>query len=73
VEAIAPQGKFGLIDDPKQVEIGRLKRKSASLLWELMFTRSLFKTPDMIQQHHLLKLALRLTHHQDSASAVRSL
>ena len=31
-----------------------LKRKSLSLHWELMFTRSLYETPDMINQHHLL-------------------
>lgn len=54
VEAIAPQGKFGLIDDPAPFDIGQLKRKSVSLHWELMFTRSLFKTDDMIAQQHLL-------------------
>ena len=48
VEALAPQGKLALIDDPK------LKRKSLSLHWEFMYTRSLFETPDMIEQHHLL-------------------
>lgn len=31
-----------------------LKRKSLSLHWELMFTRSLYETADMIEQHHLL-------------------
>jgi NADPH2:quinone reductase len=30
------------------------KRKAVSIHWELMFTRSLFETPDMIEQHHLL-------------------
>ncbi len=55
-ELIAPQGKFGLIDDPApgSIDIGKLKRKSVSLHWELMFTRSLFETPDMIEQHKLL-------------------
>ncbi len=55
VEALAPQGKFGLIDDPPPVDVNQLKRKSISLHWELMFTRSLFKTPDMIAQHRLLE------------------
>ena len=32
-----------------------LKRKSISLHWELMFTRSMFETPDMIRQHHILE------------------
>ncbi|QZA79242.1 zinc-binding alcohol dehydrogenase family protein [Deefgea tanakiae] len=54
VECIAPQGKFGLIDDPAPIDISKLKRKSVSLHWELMFTRALYQTPDMIEQHHLL-------------------
>jgi len=55
VEAIAPQGKFGLIDDPKSLEATRFKRKAVSIHWELMFTRSLFGTADMIGQHRLLE------------------
>ena len=31
-----------------------LKRKSISVHWELMFTRPLFGTSDMIAQHQLL-------------------
>ncbi|MDH1262419.1 zinc-binding alcohol dehydrogenase family protein [Pseudomonas sp. GD03944] len=55
VEALAPQGRLALIDDPAQpLDIMKLKRKSLSLHWELMFTRSLFDTPDMIEQHRLL-------------------
>ncbi|MGL4996085.1 MAG: zinc-binding alcohol dehydrogenase family protein, partial [Deefgea sp.] len=54
VECIAPQGKFGLIDDPAPIDISKLKRKSVSLHWELMFTRALYQTADMIEQHHLL-------------------
>jgi zinc-binding alcohol dehydrogenase family protein len=59
---IAPQGKFGLIDDPApgSIEIGALKRKSVSLHWELMFTRSLFGTADMAEQHKLLAEVARL-------------
>jgi NADPH:quinone reductase-like Zn-dependent oxidoreductase len=29
--------------------------KAISLHWELMFTRSLFETPDMIRQHEILE------------------
>jgi zinc-binding alcohol dehydrogenase family protein len=54
VEAIAPQGKFGLIDDPASLDATQFKRKSVSIHWELMFTRSLFGTEDMIGQHRLL-------------------
>ncbi|MDO7898443.1 zinc-binding alcohol dehydrogenase family protein [Pseudomonas citrulli] len=54
VEALAPQGKLALIDDPKALDVTKLKRKSLSLHWEFMYTRSLFETPDMIEQHKLL-------------------
>jgi zinc-binding alcohol dehydrogenase family protein len=61
-ELIAPQGQFGLIDDPAPgtIDITLLKRKAVSLHWELMFTRSLFETPDMVEQHHLLTEVARL-------------
>jgi NADPH2:quinone reductase len=51
---IAPQGKFGLIDDPPEFNVGVFKGKAVSVHWESMFTRSSFQTPDMIAQHHLL-------------------
>ena len=56
VELIAPQGQFGLIDDPApgSIDVAALKRKSLSLHWELMFTRSLYQTQDMAEQHRLL-------------------
>lgn len=61
-ELIAPQGRFGLIDEPPagSIDIGLLKRKCGSLHWESMFTRSLMKTPDMIEQHRLLCEVARL-------------
>jgi len=55
VQVLKPQGKLALIDDPKgPLDVMKLKRKSLSLHWELMFTRSLYQTEDMIAQHHLL-------------------
>jgi NADPH:quinone reductase len=54
VEVIAPQGRFALIDDPKTLDIVPFKRKAVSVHWELMFTRPLYGTPDMIEQHKLL-------------------
>ncbi|QXI15078.1 zinc-binding alcohol dehydrogenase family protein [Pseudomonas hamedanensis] len=60
VEALAPQGKLALIDDPKSFDISLLKRKSLSLHWEFMYTRSLFETPDMIEQHKLLNRVAEL-------------
>ena len=55
VEVIKPQGKLALIDDPASFDILKLKRKSISLHWEFMYTRSMFQTDDMIAQHQLLK------------------
>ncbi|MFO1056057.1 MAG: zinc-binding alcohol dehydrogenase family protein [Dongiaceae bacterium] len=54
VRAIAPQGRLALIDDPAEFDIVPLKRKSVSVHWELMFTRSLYGTADMIEQHRIL-------------------
>jgi len=51
---IAPQGKFGLIDDPKSMDIVEFKSKSVSIHWEFMFTRSMFNTTDIEQQSQLL-------------------
>ncbi len=54
VELLAPEGKFGLIDDPETLDAKPLKRKAASLHWEFMFARSLFHTPTMPAQHQIL-------------------
>jgi zinc-binding alcohol dehydrogenase family protein len=53
-EFMAPQGKFGLIDDPGEFTASAFKGKSISIHWESMFTRSSFQTADMIGQHNLL-------------------
>jgi zinc-binding alcohol dehydrogenase family protein len=60
VEALAPQGKLGLIDDPDSFDVKLLKRKSISLHWEFMYTRSMFQTPDMSEQHRLLSKVAKL-------------
>ncbi|PZU20989.1 MAG: zinc-binding alcohol dehydrogenase family protein [Shinella sp.] len=54
IDLIAPQGRFGLIDDPESLDAMGFKRKSVSLHWEFMFTRSLFQTADMGEQGTLL-------------------
>jgi zinc-binding alcohol dehydrogenase family protein len=59
VSIVAPQGRVGVIDDPGVLDVMPFKRKSVSIHWELMFTRSLFQTEDMIKQHEVLsKVAL---------------
>lgn len=59
-ELIAPQGHFGLIDDPEQLDIKLFKSKSVSVHWEFMFTRSMYQTEDMIKQSELLNQVAQL-------------
>ncbi|GAB3653604.1 zinc-binding alcohol dehydrogenase family protein [Nocardioides korecus] len=61
VEALAPQGRIAVIDDPEGgLNIAPLKQKSGSLHWEFMFTRSMFETDDMHFQGELLAEVARL-------------
>lgn len=54
-EIIKPQGHIcSIVELSGQVDLNLLKNKSVTFTWELMFTRSLFETDDMIEQHHLL-------------------
>ncbi|MCK4980997.1 MAG: zinc-binding alcohol dehydrogenase family protein [Candidatus Delongbacteria bacterium] len=54
-EIIAPQGKIcNLVSTEKEHDLYILKKKSVSFSWEFMFTRSMFKTKDMIEQSKLL-------------------
>jgi NADPH2:quinone reductase len=59
VELIKPQGHIASITgNSGAVPLNKLKNKSASFSLEFMFTRSMFQTDDMIEQHHILnKLA----------------
>lgn len=54
VELLAPFGQLALIDDPPVLDIVPMKRRSLSVHWELMFTRSLFQTADIAAQGRLL-------------------
>ena len=55
VESIAPQGVIcSIVDSTEPVALNDLKRKSATFIWEFMFTRPLFKTADMNHQGALL-------------------
>jgi NADPH:quinone reductase len=51
---LAPQGALALIDDPDSFDIVPFKRKSLSVHWELMFTRGVYHTRDMAEQHRIL-------------------
>lgn len=59
-ELIAPQGRFAVIDDPAVLDINPFKRKSVSVHWEFMFTRSMHHTADMGAQGQLLNEVARL-------------
>lgn len=60
VELIALQGRIACIDDPVMLDIVLLKPKMLSAHWEFMFGRSMFQTPDLIEQHKLLNEVGRL-------------
>ena len=59
-ELIGPQGRFCLIDDAPGFDIMLFKRKAVSIHHELMFTRSIFGTPDMAEQGRILNEVSRL-------------
>lgn len=60
ISLIAPQGRFGLIDDPESLDVLGFKQKAVSVHWEFMFARPLFGTPDMNEQGRLLDEVARL-------------
>jgi NADPH2:quinone reductase len=54
-EAIRPQGKIcAIVDNREPLNLALLKPKCASFHWEFMFARSMYRTPDMEEQHRLL-------------------
>lgn len=53
-ELVGPQGAICSILGAKQLDVSPLMSKSATLAWELMFTRSSFATEDMGEQHRIL-------------------
>lgn len=63
-EIIRPFGEITAVDEPEGLDLLPLKTKSVAWHWELMFTRSLFEAPDMIEQKHLLSRVARLIDEQ---------
>ena len=59
-DLLVPFGHLALIDDPPALDILPFKRKSLSVHWEFMFTRSMFRTEDMAAQGRLLGDVARL-------------
>jgi NADPH2:quinone reductase len=63
-ELVRPQGGICSIVEPKHpLDMALLRRKSGTLSWELMFTRSVYQTPDMIEQHRILSRLSDLIDH----------
>ncbi|OQK17868.1 NADPH:quinone reductase [Methyloprofundus sedimenti] len=61
MELIAPQGMICSVVETRQShDLDKLKTKSAGFVWEFMFTRSMYKTADMIKQHQMLNEIARL-------------
>lgn len=55
-ELIAPQGSIcSIVEFDGALDFSTLKAKSATFVWEFMFTRSMFKTADIEEQHNILK------------------
>lgn len=53
-DLLRPFGEIVAIDEDPDMDARVLKSKSIAWLWESMFTRGVFETPDMIRQHELL-------------------
>jgi NADPH:quinone reductase-like Zn-dependent oxidoreductase len=61
VETIAPQQKIcSIVETAAPIDLSALQGKSATFVWEFMFTRSMFHTADMIEQHNLLNRVAEL-------------
>lgn len=54
-QLIAPQGKIcSIVETKEPVDLDLLKSKSATFVWEFMYTRSMYQTEDMAAQQKLL-------------------
>ena len=69
--AIKPQGKIcTIVENTGPLEIGLLKSKSATFVWEFMFTRSMFQTDDMNRQQEILNRIAELIDQEDLITTV---
>jgi NADPH:quinone reductase-like Zn-dependent oxidoreductase len=62
-DIIRPQGKICSIirmKDDQSLQINALMYKSVGFMWELMFTRPMFQTDDILAQHELLNRVSQL-------------
>ncbi len=60
-KVIVPQGKIcSIVETDEKLDITLMKEKSVTFVWEMVFTRSMFETNDMIEQHYLLNKVAHL-------------
>lgn len=60
-QIVAPQGLIcTIVENRAPLDVALLKAKSAGLVWEMMFTRTMFNTADINAQGHLLNEVARL-------------
>lgn len=60
-DAIVPQGKIcSIVETDQPLNMNLLKNKSVTFAWEFMFTRAMFQTSDMVEQHKLLNEVAQL-------------
>lgn len=61
VELIKPQGHIvSITGAAAPIALNKLKNKSVTFSWELMYTRSMYQTDDMEEQHHILNELAKL-------------
>ena len=73
-KVIAPQGRIcSIVETEKPVDLGALKKKSATFVWELMFTRSMYQTADMIEQQQLLNTIADLVDNGELVTTVNQI
>jgi zinc-binding alcohol dehydrogenase family protein len=54
-ETIRPHGRIvSIVESARPLDLNLLKSQSATFVWEFMFTRSMYQTPDIAVQGHLL-------------------
>ena len=60
-ELIKPQGRIcSIVETARPVDLNLLKNKSVTFAWEMMFTRAMYQTDDMLEQHHILDRVAKL-------------
>lgn len=72
-ELIKPQGHIASITgSATPVALNKLKNKSVSFSWELMYTRSMFNTDDMIEQHVILTKVAELIDQKEIKTTLKT-